>query len=113
MPLTNALAQEIARVYGTPAVAIDLERVEANIARVQAACEAAGLANRPHIKTHKSPLLARMQRDAGARGIACQKLGEAEVMAAAGLDDILIAYNLLGEEKLGRLAALMRRAQVT
>ena len=55
MPLTNALAQEIARVYGTPAVAIDLERVEANIARVQAACEAAGLANRPHIKTHKSP----------------------------------------------------------
>ena len=113
MPLTNALAQEIARVYGTPAVTIDLERVEANIARVQAACEAAGLANRPHIKTHKSPLLARMQRDAGARGIACQKLGEAEVMAAAGLDDILIAYNLLGEEKLGRLAALMRRAQVT
>jgi D-serine deaminase-like pyridoxal phosphate-dependent protein len=108
----TALAQEIARVYGTPAVAIDLDRVERNIARLQAACDAAGVANRPHIKTHKSPLLARMQRDAGAKGITCQKLGEAEVMADAGLDDILISYNILGEEKLGRLAALIRRVNV-
>ena len=108
----TALAQEIARVYGTPAVVIDLDRVERNIARLQAACDAAGVANRPHIKTHKSPLLARMQRDAGAKGITCQKLGEAEVMADAGLDDILISYNILGEEKLGRLAALMRRVNV-
>jgi D-serine deaminase-like pyridoxal phosphate-dependent protein len=106
------LAEEIARVYGTPALVVDLDRVERNIARVQAACDAAGLANRPHIKTHKSPALARLQREAGARGITCQKLGEAEVMAEAGLDDILISYNLLGEEKLGRLAALMRRARM-
>jgi D-serine deaminase-like pyridoxal phosphate-dependent protein len=105
----TALANEVARLYGTPAVVIDLDRVERNIARVQAACEAAGLANRPHVKTHKSPDLARMQVAAGAKGITCQKLGEAEVMAAAGIDDILISYNLLGEEKLGRLAALLRR----
>jgi D-serine deaminase-like pyridoxal phosphate-dependent protein len=107
------LAEEIARVYGTPAVVIDLDKVEANIARTQAICDAAGVANRPHIKTHKSPELARRQRDAGARGITCQKLGEAEVMADGGLDDILISYNILGEEKLGRLAALMRRVSMT
>ncbi len=109
----SALAQQIAREYGTPAVAIDLDVVERNIARLQAACDKAGVANRPHIKTHKSPILAEKQRQAGAKGITCQKLGEAEIMAEAGLDDILISYNLLGEEKMGRLAALMGRAKMT
>ena len=65
----TALAERIAREFGTPAVVIDLDRVERNIARLQAACDGAGVANRPHIKTHKSPVIARMQRDAGARGI--------------------------------------------
>lgn len=110
--MTTALAAQIARDYGTPAVVIDMDRVERNIARVQAACDGAGVANRPHIKTHKSPLLARMQIAAGARGITCQKLGEAEVMADAGIDDILISYNLLGDEKMARLGALQRRARV-
>ena len=54
-----------------------------------------------------------MQRAAGARGITCQKLGEAEVMAEGGHDDILISYNILGEEKLGRLGALLRHVKVT
>ena len=111
--MTTSLAQKIARDYGTPAVVIDMDRVERNIARVQAQCDAAGVANRPHIKTHKSPMLAALQRDAGAKGITCQKLGEAEVMADGGLDDILISYNLIGEEKMARLAALMRRINVT
>ena len=110
---TTALAAKIARDYGTPAAVIDMGRVERNIARVQAACEASGVANRPHIKTHKSPLLARKQIEAGARGITCQKLGEAEVMAAAGIDDILISYNLLGEEKMARLCALQAKATMT
>lgn len=110
--MTTALAEEIARVYSTPAVVIDLDKVEANIARLQAACDAAGVANRPHIKTHKSPELARMQVAAGARGITCQKLGEAEIMADGGIDDILISYNILGEEKLGRLGALQRRVRM-
>lgn len=112
MPNYDRLKDEIARAYGTPAVVIDLDKVEANIARLQAACDAAGVANRPHIKTHKSPELARLQREAGARGITCQKLGEAEVMADGGLDDILISYNILGEEKLGRLGHLQRRIRV-
>jgi len=111
--MTTALAARIARDYGTPAVVIDMERVARNIARVQDLCDRAGLANRPHIKTHKSPLLAQMQVEAGARGITCQKLGEAEVMAEAGLDDILISYNLLGEEKMARLGRLLRGTSVT
>jgi D-serine deaminase-like pyridoxal phosphate-dependent protein len=109
----EALKTEIARQFGTPAVVVDLDVVERNIARVQAMCEAAGVALRPHIKTHKSPVLARMQRDAGARGITCQKIGEAEVIAEAGLDDILISYNILGEQKLGRLGALLAHTKVT
>ncbi len=110
--MTTPLAAKIAREYGTPCAVIDMDRVEANIARIQATCDAAGVANRPHIKTHKSPLLATMQIKAGAKGITCQKLGEAEVMADAGIDDILISYNLLGDEKMARLAALLRRANV-
>jgi hypothetical protein len=84
-----------------------------DIARIQSACDAAGVANRPHIKTHKSPMLARMQIAAGARGITCQKLGEAEVMAEAGIDDILISYNLIGDEKMARLGALQAKAHMT
>jgi len=106
------LAERIAREYGTPAAVVDLDRVERNIKRLQAACDAAGVANRPHIKTHKSPLIAAMQRDAGARGITCQKLGEAEVMADAGFEEILISYNILGEEKIARLAALMGKTNM-
>ncbi len=109
----QALKEEVARQFGTPAVVIDLDVVERNIARVQALCDAAAVANRPHIKTHKSPVIAAMQRDAGARGITCQKIGEAEVMVEAGHDDILISYNILGEEKLNRLGRLLARAKVT
>jgi D-serine deaminase-like pyridoxal phosphate-dependent protein len=107
------LKAKVAREFGTPAVVVDLDVVERNIARVQGLCDAAGVAHRPHIKTHKSPVIASMQRDAGAHGITCQKIGEAEVMAEAGHDDILIAYNILGEEKLGRLGRLLSRAKMT
>src|SRR3978361_1194578 len=110
--MTTPLAAKIAREYGTPALVIDMDRVERNIARIQAACDAAGVANRPHIKTHKSPLIAKLQIAAGAKGITCQKLGEAEVMAEAGIDDILISYNLIGDEKMARLAALLTKVNV-
>ena len=111
--MTTPLAAKIARDYGTPAVVIDMDLVERNIARIQAACNEAGVANRPHIKTHKSPLLAKLQIAAGAKGITCQKLGEAEVMANAGIDNILISYNLIGEEKMARLGALQAKVNVT
>jgi D-serine deaminase-like pyridoxal phosphate-dependent protein len=111
--MTTPLAAKIARDYGTPCAVIDMDKVERNIARIQAACGAAGVANRPHIKTHKSPLLAKMQIEAGAKGITCQKLGEAEIMADAGIDDILISYNLIGDEKMARLAGLQAKANMT
>jgi D-serine deaminase-like pyridoxal phosphate-dependent protein len=72
----------------------------------------AGVRLRPHTKTHKSPEIAHMQVAAGAAGITCAKLGEAEVMADAGLDDLLIAYPLVGDDKLRRLAPLLERAGV-
>jgi D-serine deaminase-like pyridoxal phosphate-dependent protein len=111
--MTTPLAAKIARDYGTPCAVIDMDKVERNIARVQAQCDAAGVANRPHIKTHKSPVLAKLQIEAGARGITCQKIGEAEIMADAGIDNILISYNLIGEEKMARLAALQAKADMT
>src|SRR6202521_2209499 len=103
--MTTPLAAKIACDYGTPAAVIDMDRVEANIARIQAACDAAGVANGPHTKTHKSPLLARMQMQPGAKGITCQKLGEAEVVADARSDDDLISYKLSGDENMAGLRA--------
>jgi D-serine deaminase-like pyridoxal phosphate-dependent protein len=97
----------------TPVAVVDLDRLEANIARLQAYLSQHGIANRPHIKTHKIPQIAHMQLAAGAAGITCQKIGEAEVMADAGLDDIFIPYNILGAAKLERLAALARRARLS
>ncbi|MEH2469685.1 D-serine deaminase-like pyridoxal phosphate-dependent protein [Nitrobacteraceae bacterium AZCC 2161] len=111
--MTTPLATKITRDYGTPALVIDMDRVERNIARIQAVCDNAGIALRPHIKTHKSPVIAKLQIAAGAKGITCQKLGEAEIMADNGIDDILISYNLLGEEKMARLGALQAKANMT
>ena len=97
----------------TPAVVIDIERVEANLARAQAYADTNRLNLRPHIKTHKLPRFARRQLELGAVGITCQKLGEAEVMADAGIADIFIPYNILGAEKLDRLASLHDRIAVS
>lgn len=93
----------------TPMPVIDEQRLAANIARAQAYMDRHGLAFRPHIKTHKIPAVARQQLEAGAVGINCQKLTEAEVFADAGFDDILITYNLLGAARLQRLRALNDR----
>lgn len=96
----------------TPSVIIDLDRVEGNIAKLQAFCARHGVACRPHVKTHKLPFLARKQLAAGAAGITVQTLGEAEVMAAAGCDDLLITYDLMGASKVRRLAQVARLASV-
>jgi D-serine deaminase-like pyridoxal phosphate-dependent protein len=100
-------------VIETPAAVVDLDRLERNLARWQSYCDDAGLRSRPHVKTHKCVEITRMQVELGARGITCQKLGEAEVMVHAGFDDVLIPYNLLGDEKLRRLTALLERAEVS
>ena len=97
----------------TPVPVVDLDRLESNITRLQTYLDEHEIANRPHIKTHKIPQIARLQMDAGAAGITCQKVSEAELMADAGFDDIFLPYNILGESKLGRLMALASRAKVS
>src|SRR5882672_12283774 len=94
----------------TPALLVDLDVMEANIARIVATCGAHGVAWRPHSKAHKTPEIAHMQIAAGAIGVTCAKLGEAEVMAAAGIRDILIANQIVGSIKIGRLVELADRA---
>jgi len=93
----------------TPVPVVDLDRLEANISRLQAYLDEHKIANRPHIKTHKIPAIAKIQMDAGAIGITCQKISEAEVMADAGFKDIFIPYNIIGESKLAKLMALAKR----
>src|SRR5262245_28156752 len=97
----------------TPCITIDLDAVERNLARAQDYCRRHGLVLRPHVKTHKIPELARRQIELGAVGITCQKIGEAEVMADGGINDILLTYNIVGRQKLERLTALVRRAKLT
>ncbi|HEX9653567.1 MAG TPA: D-TA family PLP-dependent enzyme [bacterium] len=96
----------------TPALLIDLDRLEANIAGMAALAKRHGVNLRPHTKTHKCPEIAKMQIAAGATGITCAKLGEAEVMAAAGVEDILIANEIIGEPKFKRLIDLSKQATI-
>jgi D-serine deaminase-like pyridoxal phosphate-dependent protein len=96
----------------TPALLVDLDAMDANIARISASCKAHNVQWRPHIKGQKVPDLAHRQIAAGAIGVTCAKLGEAEVMADAGIRDILIANQIVGPAKIERLVALARRADV-
>ena len=96
----------------TPVPVIDIDVVERNLRRWQDRCDKAGFANRPHIKTHKLVPLAKAQIDMGAKGITVQKLGEAEVMAEAGITDMLLTFNVIGRHKLERLSNLMRRTAI-
>jgi D-serine deaminase-like pyridoxal phosphate-dependent protein len=90
----------------TPALLIDKDILEDNIRFMQSKAQALGIALRPHTKTHKMPSIAKMQVAAGAAGIAVAKVGEAEAMAAAGLTDIFIANEIVGEQKLARIRKL-------
>ncbi len=96
----------------TPAVLIERPRLDANIRRMQAAADGAGIRLRPHAKTHKSPLVARRQIEAGAIGICCAKLGEAEVFAAAGISDIRLPYPLQPSNA-DRVLTLQRAARIS
>ncbi|WP_134725242.1 D-TA family PLP-dependent enzyme [Paracoccus luteus] len=93
----------------TPMPVIDEDRLSRNIARAQEYFDRHGKSFRPHIKTHKLVAMARQQLAAGATGINCQKISEAEAFADAGIGDILITYNILGADKLARLKALNDR----
>jgi D-serine deaminase-like pyridoxal phosphate-dependent protein len=96
----------------TPCVVIDVAVAEHNIAKAQSYFDTHGVKFRPHIKTHKLPFFAHKQQQAGAIGITCQKLGEAEIMVQNGIQDILITYNIVGNAKLERLRQLAGQCKI-
>ena len=95
----------------TPALLLDLDALERNIARMAAHCAETGIALRPHAKTHKSLAIARMQMAAGALGICCATVGEAEIIADGGVTGVHITSPLTTAAKIERLVALVVRAQ--
>lgn len=97
----------------TPSLIIDREIMMDNIKYMQSYADKYGVKLRPHTKTHKMPKLARLQQEAGARGIAVAKVGEAEVMAKHGLKDIFIANEIVGETKLARIRELSEIADIS
>jgi D-serine deaminase-like pyridoxal phosphate-dependent protein len=99
--------------WDTPSVQIDLDVLDRNLRETANAAARAGVKLRPHTKTHKSVWIAKEQLRYGATGITVAKLGEAEVMAEAGINDILIAFPVIGAPKLERLGRLMESAKIT
>jgi D-serine deaminase-like pyridoxal phosphate-dependent protein len=96
----------------TPTLLVDMDRLEANIASMAEVAKQHGKALRPHAKTHKCVEIARMQKAQGAVGLTVAKLGEAEVFADAGFNDLFVANEIFGEAKYARLLALLERATV-
>lgn len=95
----------------TPALILDIEALDRNIARMAALAAAHGVALRPHAKTHKSADIARRQIAAGAVGVCCAKIGEAEALAAGGVEGILITSPVAAPRAIERLAALAGRTE--
>jgi 3-hydroxy-D-aspartate aldolase len=96
----------------TPALLIDLAALDENIRRMATAAASFGVRLRPHAKSHKSPAIALRQIGAGAVGVCCQKVGEAEAMAYGGISDVLISNQVWGATKLARLAALAGQVRI-
>jgi D-serine deaminase-like pyridoxal phosphate-dependent protein len=96
----------------TPAYVADLDLMDRNIASMAEHCRNLDIGLRCHTKSHKIPEIAHRQIKAGAIGICCQKLGEAEVMAAAGIENILIPYNIVGPRKVERLTRVAKRSEI-
>lgn len=100
------------QLLDTPCMVVNERTMQLNIDEMQAQANSFGVHLRPHIKTHKTPQIALRQIAAGAIGITCAKLGEAEVMVDAGITDVLIAYPTIGDLKIKRLLSLMERARI-
>jgi D-serine deaminase-like pyridoxal phosphate-dependent protein len=97
----------------TPALLLDLDAFEANVDVMAAFARTAGVKLRPHAKSHKCPEIARRQIAAGAVGVCCQKVSEAEAMVDGGVHDVMVSNEVVGAQKLARLAALAKRARVS
>jgi 3-hydroxy-D-aspartate aldolase len=116
MPIMNPAPAAVGwHVSGidTPALLIELDALERNIRRMQERAAGTKVRLRPHSKTHKSTTIAHMQIAAGAIGVCCQKVSEAEIMVDAGVGDVLVSNEIVGQSKIDRVAALARRAKVS
>jgi len=100
------------REIDTPALLLDLDAMERNLSRMARFFSAGPTKLRPHYKNHKCPVLARRQMDAGAIGMTCATLSEAEAVIANGITDILISSELAGDRKIARFIELARQADV-
>ena len=96
----------------TPALIVDLDPFERNLARLAVSAGKGGVGLRPHAKTHKSAIIARKQISLGALGVCCQKVSEAEALVHAGVPDVLVSNEVIGRSKLMRLAALAKLARI-
>jgi D-serine deaminase-like pyridoxal phosphate-dependent protein len=96
----------------TPALVVDLDVFEANIASMADLLRDTGKTIRPHVKTHRTPELARRQLGGAAVGVTCATVGEAEAMVAAGIDDVFVANEVVDPRKIARLVALADRARI-
>ena len=96
----------------TPALVVDLDAFEYNLARMASAAATADIRLRPHAKTHKCADIALRQMALGAVGVCCQKVGEAEALVAGGVTDILVSNEVIDPRKLARLAAIADRATI-
>ncbi len=108
LPLPGTPVAEI----DTPALLVDLDIVDANVRKMQDFVSGHGVSLRPHVKNHKSPYFARKQVAAGAIGVCVAKVGEAEVMADGGIEDIFVANEIVTAPKIARLMAVAARARV-
>lgn len=116
----SRIKEELFNIWGvpmklldTPKVLLDLDKLEKNMADMATFAQKAGVSFRPHVKSHKTPEIAWQQMELGAVGITVSKLGEAEVMARAGIKDLFIAYQLVGKQKMLRLQKLMQQSRVS
>jgi D-serine deaminase-like pyridoxal phosphate-dependent protein len=108
LPLPGTPVDEL----DTPCIVIDLDIAEANIAKLQDAANEMGVDVRPHSKTNKSPYWVHKQLEAGAIGVCCAKVGEAEVMVEAGVPEVMIPNQVIGKQKIARLVALAGSARM-
>jgi len=109
---TDPLLGQVVTVLDTPALIVDLDVIETNIARIAKLCRDNSVNGRPHVKGNKTVEIVRQELAAGAIGITCAKVGEAEVMAASGVRNILIANEIVGAPKIARLVSLQAVAEV-
>jgi 3-hydroxy-D-aspartate aldolase len=112
VPAPAAVGSHVSEV-DTPALLIDLDALERNIRRMQERAAGTKVHLRPHSKTHKSTTIANMQIAAGAIGVCCQKVSEAEIMVDGGVSNVFISNEVAGKVKIDRVAALARRARVS